>query len=109
MKEQLEMAQVGRRLLAVARACALIGLASSAAFAQSETQIVQGVNGVLSKVVYVVGPAVLGFGLIRGFLAYGAGDEDGMITARNAVIGGLGILFTFTIVKVVVQASGVVF
>lgn len=77
------------------------------AFAQSETQIVRGVNEVLRMLILIMGPSVLGFGLVRGFIAYGSGDEDGMRTARNAIIGGLGILFTFTLVKLVVRAAGV--
>ena len=82
-------------------------LASSMDYAQSETQITRGIQEVLRIIVLIMGPSVLGYGLVRGFVAYGAGDEDGMRAARNAIIGWLGILFTFTLVKLVTRASGV--
>lgn len=85
----------------------LVMVSAPAAFAQSQASIVQGVNQVLQLVVSIVGPTVLGYGLVRAFMAHSAGDEDGMRAARNAVVGGLGILFTFTLVKLIVSASGV--
>lgn len=88
---------------------ALVALFAGApwAHAGAEAPIIRGIQEVLKTVVLITGPSVLGYGLVRGFIAYGAGDEDGMQTARNAVIGGLGILFTFQLVKMVIQASGV--
>ncbi len=80
----------------------------SPAFAQSETTVVRGINEVLRLIITIVGTPVLGYGLVRGFVAHAAGDEDGMRTARNAILGGLGIMFTFTLVKLIVQAAGVV-
>ena len=88
-------------------ACVLLLFVAPAAFAQSASSVVSGVNSVLKLVVSIVGPSVLGYGLIRAFVAHSAGDQDGMMAARNAVVGGLGILFTFTLVKLIVSASGV--
>src|SRR5690242_13016962 len=78
------------------------------AFAQSEATIVRGVNEVLRLLVSILGPSVLGYGLVRGFVAHSTGDEDGLRSARNAVVGGLGILFTFALVKMIIKAAGIV-
>lgn len=89
------------------QAAVLAWLVAAPAFAQSETQLVRGVNEVLRLVIAILGPAVLGYGLVRGFAAYSSGDEENLRAARNAVIGGLGILFTFTIVKAIIRVANV--
>lgn len=98
-----------KRLKSAPFSALIVACCSSLAFAQSEQTIVSSVNSVLKIVVAIVGPSVLSFGLIRAFVAHSAGDEDGMRSARNAVVGGLGILFTFTLVKLIVAAAGVAY
>ena len=74
--------------------------------AGEETQLIRTLTDVLQKVSLVVGVVVLGYGLIAGWAAWGAGDEDSMTTARNAVIGGVLILMVFPVVSMVVGAAG---
>lgn len=107
VKKRKEKIMKSRLLSLAVQAALTAGLAVSPSYAQSETQIVRGVNEVLKMLVLIMGPTVLGYGLLRGFIAHGAGDEDGLQSARNAIIGGLGILFTFTLVNLIVRASGV--